>query len=101
MIIVPKLEEGFTGVPVFKLFCLLLAGLGLCRCEGFSPAVAGGVCSLAVAVHELSLWWFLLLWSTGSRVCGLKELQLVSSVVATPGLKSTGLVVVAYGIFLD
>ena len=75
--------------------------LGLCRREGSSPAVASRVYSLVVVVRERSLWWFLWLWSTGSRVCGLKQLQLVGSAVVSPGLESTGLVVVAHGIFLD
>ena len=56
-----------------------------------------------------SLRWLLLLQSMGSRVRRLHQLYHMGSVVATPGLQSTGSVVVAHrlscsvtcGIFLD
>ena len=32
-----------------------------------------------VAVHRQSLQWLLLLWSMGSRVCGLQQLWLLGS----------------------
>ena len=66
-------------------FYLFLAVLGLRCCTGsFLFAESGG--SFLVAMLEL------LLWSTGSRVCRLQLLWHVGSVVAAPGLQSTGLV---------
>ena len=44
-----------------------------------------------------SLWWLLLLWSTGFRVHGLSWLQLVGSLVLDPGFSYSA----ACGIFLD
>ena len=41
---------------------------------------------------------WLLLWSMGSRVCGLRELWLEGSVAEVLGLKSTGLVVSVHGL---
>ena len=43
-----------------------------------------------MASTGISLWWFLFLWSMGSRRSG--------SVVAVPGLQITGSVVVAHGL---
>ena len=43
-----------------------------------------------------SLWWLLLLWSTGSRACGLQQLWRMGSVVVARGLQSTGSVFVAH-----
>ena len=51
------------------IFYLLLAVLGLRRCTSFSLVVVNGDYSL-VAVCEFS---WLLLWSTGSRACGLSN----------------------------
>ena len=42
---------------------------------------------------DLSLCWLLLLWSTGSRVHGLQQLQNMGSVVVAPQLWSTGWIV--------
>ena len=42
--------------------------------------------------------WLLLLWSMGSRVHALQQLQRMSSAVAGPGLQSTGSVAVEHGL---
>ena len=55
-----------------------------------SPVVASGGYS--------SLWWLLLLQSTGSRVREPPQLWHVSSVVAAPRLWSTGSIVVVHGL---
>ena len=55
-----------------------------------SPVVASGGYS--------SLWWLLLLQSTGSRVHEPPQLWHVSSVVAAPRLWSTGSIVVVHGL---
>ena len=60
--------------------CLVLAVLGLC-CWADFLVVSGG---------SSSLQWLPLLWSTGSGMCGLQWLWLAGSVVASPGLQSTG-----------
>ena len=54
--------------------CLFLAVLDLHCCSGFSLIVASGVCS-SLQCAGLSLWWLLLVQSTGSRACGLQLLQ--------------------------
>ena len=56
---------------------LLLAVLSLCCCAGFSLAAASGGYSGCGAVF--SLWWLLLLRSTGSGACGLQYLWLLGS----------------------
>ena len=45
----------------------------------------------------LSLWWFLMLWSTGSRACRLQYLKHAGSGVVVHGLSCP----MACGIFLD
>ena len=64
------------------VFNRLLAVLDLHCCRGFSPVVGGGGGSLTAVVslaveHEL-------------RVHGLQSLRHMGSVVAAPGLQSTG-----------
>ena len=73
----------------FKKNYLLLVLLGLHCCAGFSWVLASGGYSL-VAVP-----WFPL-WITGSRVLRHQWLPHVGSVVGTPGLLNTGLVVVVH-----
>ena len=76
-----------------------MAVLCLHCCTGFSLIAECG--------HLMVV--LLLLWSTGSRECGLQQLQRMGSVVGAPGLQSTGSIAVvhglncsiAYGIFLD
>ena len=60
-----------------EIYCLFLALLGLHCCAGFPLAVAGRGCSL-LWCSGFSLWWLLLLRSTGSRQ--------QASVVAAHGL---------------
>ena len=60
---------------------LLLHGFSQVLCQA---AVNGGY-SL-VAVVGFSLWWLLLLWSTGSRAHRLQQLQHVGSIVVAHGL---------------
>ena len=72
---------------------LFLVVLGLCCCTGFSPvAASGGYSSLQGT--GLSLQRLLLLWSVGSRVCGLRS---TGSGVLVHGLSCS----VASGIFPD
>ena len=57
---------------VFLFFHLFLAMLGLCCCaRAFSSCGELGL--LFVVVCGLSLWWLLLLWSTGSRRAGFSR----------------------------
>ena len=75
------------------LFIYLLAVLGLCCCvQAFSSLVSGG-CSL-VGVPGFSLWWLLLLQSTGCRVHRLQQTQ---HGVVVRGLSCP----IAYGTFWD
>ena len=82
-------------------FYLFLGVLGLCCCSNFSIGLWPAGATLSLRCTSFSLQWLLFLWSTGSR-----ERR---SVVAAPGLWSTGSVVVllglsrsiACGIFLD
>ena len=76
--------------------------------RGLSLVVVSGVYSW-LRCTGFSLWWLLLLQSTGSRACRFQQLWHMGSVVVTRGLQSTGSVVVAHrlsgsaacGIFLD
>ena len=52
--------------------------------------------SLQLCCASFSLWWLLLLLSTGSRVCELQQLQREGSEVLVPRSQSTDSVVVAY-----
>ena len=64
-------------------FNLFLAVLGLHCCSGFSLVVASGrYCSSRCA--GFSLWWLLLLQSTGSRVQSFQQLQRMGWVVLLP-----------------
>ena len=54
-------------------------------CLRFSLVVESRGYSL-LQFEGFSLWWLLLLWSTGSRVHGLQELLNMASVVGAPGL---------------
>ena len=64
---------------------LILVLLGLRCCMGFSVVVASGDQSL-VAGMGFSLQWLLLLQSTGSGLCRLRQLQHTGSVVGAPGV---------------
>ena len=64
---------------------LFLAVLGLHCCVGFFLVVVSGGYSL-VAMHGFSLWWLLLLWSSGSKANGLQWLRHIGSAVVVPGL---------------
>ena len=57
---------------------LFLAVLGLHSCVGFSPVAASQGYSLLQCMG-FSLLWLLLLYSTGSRTCGLQQLQFLGS----------------------
>ena len=61
----------------FKYFYLFLAVLDLPCCTSFSLLRCAG----------FSLWWFLCLWSPGSRALWLRYLQHVGSAFEAPGLK--------------
>ena len=63
-------KRNIQNFSTFK-FCFGCAG-SLLLCVGFS------------------LQWLLFLQSTGSRVCGLQQLWHVDSLIAVPGLQSTG-----------
>ena len=63
-----------------SIIYLFLAVLGLHCCVGFSLVVASGGCSSLQCMAFL-LWWFPLLWSTGSKVRGLQQWQHVGSAV--------------------
>ena len=54
--------------------------------------------ALQLQCAGLSLRWFLLLQSTGSRVYGLQQLLHVGSVVVVPGFQSTGSITVVRGL---
>ena len=56
-------------------------------CRLFSDCGEQGLSFTAAC--GLSLWWLLLLRSTGSQLRGLQELLHVASVVAAPKLQST------------
>ena len=96
------------GQPYTLLLLLSLTIPGLPCSTSFSLVVESGSSALAV-VQGLLLAWFFLLWSLGSRMCVLQQLQCVGSGVTAPGLQSTGSVIkthghrgfVACGIFLD
>ena len=76
-----KNPNAYTSfVCLFVLFCLFLAALGLrCCTRAFSSCGEQGL--LFVAVHVgFSLWWLLLLQSTGCRhvgfrFCGMRALE--------------------------
>ena len=75
----------------FWLHCVFIAAHGL------SLVVASrGYSSLQCA--GFSLWWLLLLWSTGSRHVGFSNYGVRASVVVARRLWSAGSVVVAYGL---
>ena len=79
---------------------LFLAVLRLCYCSGFSVVSASGGYShhphhnedSVLQCTESSLWWLLLLGTTGSRVWGFTScgLLVAGSLVAAPRLQSTG-----------
>ena len=69
----------------FFFVYLFMDVLGLCCRTGLSVVVASECYSL-VGVCELSLWWLLMLQSTGSRAGGLQKLQHVDSIAVAPGL---------------
>ena len=71
--------------------------LGLCCCTGFSLVVASGGHSWLQGVG-FSSRWLLLLQSTDSRVHRPRYLWHLGSVVAVPGLQSSGSTVVAHGL---
>ena len=76
-----KCELCFFKICIY----LVLAALGLhCYMQVFSSCSEWGL--LFPVAHGPLMWWPLLLWSTGSRVHGLQDLQHVSSVVVAPGL---------------
>ena len=57
---------------IYFLFYLFLTALGLCSCaRAFSGCGEGGSSSLQCV--GFSLWWLLLLWSTGSRRAGFSS----------------------------
>ena len=84
--------------------------LGLHCCVGFSLVVVSEVYSRFRCVG-FSLWWLLLLQSTGLGLTGFSScgMRHVGSVVVVPGFYSTGATVVVHGfscsvaceIFLD
>ena len=89
------------------LFFFFLAVLGLACCTGFFSSWRLGA-TLQSGYTGFSLQWLLLLRRVGSGVQGLQQLELKGSVVAAPGLQSTGSAVVhrlgcpeACGIFPD
>ena len=68
---------------IFKIFTyLFLAALGLCSARAFSSCSEQGL--LQLWCMGLSLWWFLLLQSMGSRCAGLWHHE--GSGVVTHGL---------------
>ena len=71
----------FCGLRPICLFIiyLFMAAMGLGAARRLSLVVASGVYSL-LRCMGFSLWWLLLLWSTGSRVWRLQELWHVGSV---------------------
>ena len=52
--------------------------------------------ALQLRCTGFSLWWLLLLWSTGSGAHGLQSLWPTGSVVVAPGLQSIGSILVAH-----
>ena len=54
------------------IYYLFTAALGLGAAHRLSLVVASGVYSL-LRCTRFSLWWLLLLWSTGSRVWGFRS----------------------------
>ena len=83
----------------FKKFSWLFIGCtgSLLLCSGFSLVVASRGYSLVV-VQGFSLWWHLLLQSTGSMCVGFSSCHTLGSVVVAPGLQSLGSIVVAHAL---
>ena len=82
---------------------LVLAVLGLCCCAGFSPVTAHGVLTVVVSLvveHRLQGVWASVVAAGARGGCGrcARWLRQVLSVVAAPGLQSTGSIVVAHGL---
>ena len=63
---------------------MYLAALGLCCCEGFSLVSESGGCPL------VSLWWLLLLRSTGPGTRRLRWSQFPGPGAQAPQLQCTG-----------
>ena len=76
-------------------FYLFLAAFVLCCCRGLSLVAGSGV--LLCRYMGFSLQWLLLLQSTGSRVCRLRQLQPLGSVAVVHRLSCP----TACGVFLD
>ena len=70
---------------------LFLAMLGLPRCVNFIQFWRVGA-TLWPPCMVSSLWWLVVLWSTGSRVHGLQSLHLLGSRAQTQSLCHKGLV---------
>ena len=81
-------EKNLKKIIDFNSFWLSWVFIATC---GFSLVVESRGYSLVVAGLGFSVWWFLLLWSTGSRGHGLL-LWLAGSRVWDHGLWYTGLV---------
>ena len=87
---------------------LFLAVLGLWCCSGFSLVVASGDYSLVAVCMDFSLWWLLLLWSSGFRGAGFRTCVMWAQESWLPGSRAqaqwlwrTGCYSEACGIFPD
>ena len=67
---------------MFLIFIVAVLGLHCCT-RGLSLAVVSG--DYFLLCTGVSLWWLLLLWSTGARAHRVRWLQLAGSVVVVHG----------------
>ena len=107
--IIVMLTKLFFQIILFIYLSVCSAVLGPRCCVGFSLAAATKatlVVELGLLYHishqgsptGFSLQWILLLQIMGSRAPGLQQSQLVTSIVATPRLQSTGSQLVVHGL---
>jgi len=86
-----RLPNGhFIFLLVFNCIYLCLTVLGLHYCAGFSP-VQRVRATPQLQRAGFSLWWLLVLWSTGSRAHRLQQFWHTGSVVVFPGSRAQAL----------
>ena len=99
--VVCKVLKGFLELNSFFLKIILFIYFWLCwvfnAVQDFLYLWRVGV-TLQLQCAGFSLWWLLLLQSTGSRVYGLQQLLHVGSVVVVPGFQNTGSITVVHGL---
>ena len=83
----------WLGVLI-EIFYFWLLWVFIAACSLSLAAASRGYFSLRCM--GFSLWWLLLLGSTGSKACGLQKLQWVGSLFVVPRPSSTGSIVVVH-----